>query len=58
MLNFSLDQPLKKQEAYENFAEMSKKNYKTDYLYHQKFYQLIGIDLTRQNDTIIPQQRW
>ena len=27
-----------------------------DYLYHQKYYKLIGIDLSRQTNTIIPQQ--
>ena len=27
-----------------------------DYLYYQKFYRLIGIDLSRQTNTNIPQQ--
>ena len=27
-----------------------------DYLYHQKYYKLIGIDLSRQTNMIIPQQ--
>ena len=27
-----------------------------DYLYHQKYYKLIGIDLLRQTNTSIPQQ--
>ena len=27
-----------------------------DYLYHQKYYKLIGIDLSRQTNTSIPQQ--
>ena len=27
-----------------------------DYLYHQKFYRLTGIDLSRQTNTNIPQQ--
>ena len=27
-----------------------------DYLYHQKYYKLIGIDLFRHTNTIIPQQ--
>ena len=27
-----------------------------DYLYHQKYYNLIGIDLSRQTNTNIPQQ--
>ena len=41
--------------------EMSRNNdYTTenllDYLYHQKYYKLIGIDLSRQTNTSIPQQ--
>ena len=27
-----------------------------DYFYHQKFYELISIDLSRQTNTIIPRQ--
>ena len=27
-----------------------------DYLYHQKYYKLIGLDLSRQTNTNIPQQ--
>ena len=27
-----------------------------DYLYHQKYYKLVGIDLSRQANTDIPQQ--
>ena len=27
-----------------------------NYLYHQKYYKLIGIDLSRQTNTSIPQQ--
>ena len=27
-----------------------------DYLYHQKYHKLIGIDLSRQTNTSIPQQ--
>ena len=27
-----------------------------DYLYHQKYYKVIGIDLSRQTNTIISQQ--
>ena len=27
-----------------------------DYLYHQRYYELIGIDLSRQTNTNIPQQ--
>ena len=50
-----------KQEAYERPVEMSRNdNYTTrnllDYLYHQKNYKLIGIDLSRQINTSIPQQ--
>ena len=56
------NQPVKnKQEAYEKHIEMSKNNdYTTgnllDYLYHQNYYKLIGIDLSRQTNTNIPQQ--
>ena len=56
------DQPVKnKQEAYEKVIEMSRNdNYTTgnlsDYLYHQKYYKPIGIDLSRQTNTNIPQQ--
>ena len=57
------DQPVKnKQEAYEKLIEMSRNDdYTTgnllDYLYHQKYYKLIGIDLSRQTNTSsIPQQ--
>ena len=28
----------------------------SDYLYHQKYYKVIGIDLSRQTNTIISQQ--
>ena len=40
---------------------MSRNNYYTtgnllDYLYHQKYYKLIGIDLSRQINMSIPQQ--
>ena len=50
-----------KQEAYEKLVEISK-NYDCttenllDYLYHQKYYQPTGIDLSRQTTTSIPQQ--
>ena len=27
-----------------------------DYLYHEKYYKLIGVDLSRQTNTSIPQQ--
>ena len=56
------DQPVKnKQEVYEKLIEMSRNDdYTTgnllDYLYHQKYYKLIGIDLSRQTNTSIPQQ--
>ena len=41
---------------------MSKNNYYTtrnvlDYLYYQKYYKLIGIDLSRQKNSIIPQKK-
>ena len=48
------DQPVKdKQEAYEKLVEMSSNNHYTtgnllDYLHHQKYYKLIGIDLSRR----------
>ena len=47
------NQPVKiKQEAYEKLIEMSKNDdYTTgsllDYLYHQNYYKLVGIDLSR-----------
>ena len=56
------DQPVKsKQDAYEKRQEMSRNNdYTTgnllDYLFHQKYYKLIVIDLLRQTNTSIPQQ--
>ena len=56
------DQPVKnKQKAYEKLLEMSNKDdYTTgnllDYLYHQKYYKLIGIDLSKQINTSIPQK--
>ena len=58
--NLFFDQPVKKkQEAYEQLIEMSRNDdYTTgnvlDYLYHQKFYKLIGIDLSSQTNTSIP----
>ena len=57
-----LGQPVKhKQEAYEKLIEISRNDdYTTgnllDYLYHQKYYKLIGINLSRQTNTSIPQQ--
>ena len=56
------DQPVKnKQEAYEKLIEMSRnRDYATgnllNDLYHQKYYNIIGIDLSRQKNTNIPQQ--
>ena len=56
------DQPEKnKHEAYEKLAEMSSNDdYTTghllDYLYHQKYYKPIGIDLLKQTNTTIPWQ--
>ena len=57
-----IDQPVKnKQGEYEKLIEMSNNNdYTTrrllDYLYHQKFYKLIGIDSWRETNTNIPRQ--
>ena len=50
-----------KQEAYEMPVKVSRKNGYTlgnllDYLYHQNCYKLVGIDLSRQRNTIISQQ--
>ena len=56
------DQPVKnKQEAYKNVVEMSRNNDITtgnllDYFYHQKYYKLIDIDLSRQTNKSIPQK--
>ena len=53
-----LYQPVKnKQGAYKKLIEMSRKdNYTTanllDYLYHQSCYELSGIDLSRQTNTV------
>ena len=50
----------KNKQAYEKLIEMSRNNDYTrnllDYLYHQKYYKLIGIHLSRQTNIIIPQQ--
>ena len=56
------DQPVKnKQEAYEKLIEISRNDdYTTenllDYLCHQKYHKLIGIDLSRQTKSSIPRQ--
>ena len=56
------NQPVKgKQEAYGKLVEMSRNDdyttgYLLDYLYHQKYYELIGIDVPRQTNRNIPQQ--
>ena len=56
------DQPVKnKQEVCEKLIEMSTNDDHTtgnllDYLYHQNYYKLIGIDLSRQTNSIIHQQ--
>ena len=56
------DQPGKsKQEVYEKLIEMSRNNgYTTGdllgYLYHQKYYKLIGKDLSGQKNSSIPQK--
>ena len=49
-----------KQEAYEKLVEVSRNNDNTtgnllDYLHPQNYYKLIGIDLSRQTNTNIPQ---
>ena len=55
-------QPVKnKQEAYEKLVKVLKNDdciagNLLDLLYHQKYYKLIGIDLSRQTNTSIPQQ--
>ena len=52
-------QPAKiKQEEYEKLIEILKNNYYTkenleDFLYHQKYYKLVNIDLLRQKNTSI-----
>ena len=56
------DQPINKQEAYEKLIE----NYYTienyaignllDFSFHQNYYKLIGIELSRQANTNSPQQ--
>ena len=56
------DQPVKnKQEAYEKLIEITRNDdYTTgnllDFSYHQNYYKLIGIDLSRQTNTNIHQQ--
>ena len=47
-----------KQEAYEKLIEMSRNNDFTtgnllDYLYHQDYHKLVGLDLSRQKNTSI-----
>ena len=51
-------EPVKKKESYENFIEMSRNDdYTTgsllDYVYHQNYYKLLGIYLSRQTNTSI-----
>ena len=56
------DQPVKhKQEAYEKLLEMSRNDdYTTgnllEFSYHQSYYKLIGTDLSRRKNTIVPQK--
>ena len=55
------DQPVTNKQAHEKLIEMSRNgDYKTgnllDYWYHQNYYRLIDIDLSRQTNTNIPQQ--
>ena len=44
---------ISKQEAYKKPIEMSSNE---DYLYHQKYYKLIGIDSSRQTNISISQE--
>ena len=61
--NALIDQPVKnKQEAYKKLVEISRNNdYTTknllDFSYHQNYYKLIGIDLSRQTNTAIPKRK-
>ena len=54
--------PIKnKQEAYEKLVEMSRNDEYTtgnllNFLYHQNYYKLISIDLSKQKNPSIPQQ--
>ena len=49
------DQPVKnKQEGYDKLIKILKKWHLSDYLYHQNYYKLIGIDLSRQTNMSIP----
>ena len=55
------DQPVKNKQAHEKLIEMSRNDdYTTgnllDFSYHQNYYKLIDIDLSRQTNTSIPQQ--
>ena len=55
------DQPVKNKQAYEKLIEMSRSDdYTTgnllDFSYHQYYYKLIGIYLSRQTNTSVPQQ--
>ena len=56
------DKPVKnKQETYEKRIEMSRNgDYRTGdlsgYFYHEKYYKLTDIDLSRQTNSSIPQQ--
>ena len=61
-ISYFFDQPLKsKQEAYEELIKLSRNdNYTTgnllDFSYHQNYYKLIGIDLSRQTNMNIREQ--
>ena len=56
-----LFKPIKRnQELYEKFVEISRNDYNTignlfDYLHHQNYYKLIGLNLSRQTNASIPQ---
>ena len=59
MLIDIFDQPVENKQAYEKLVEMSRNDAYTtlnllDYLYHQKYYKLLLIDLSRQTNTSIP----
>ena len=55
------NQPVKKQKASKKLVEMSRNDYYTTinllgYLYHERHYKRIGIDLSRETNTTFPQQ--
>ena len=58
LITLVIDQPVKnKQEAFEKLVEISRNDgYLLNYLYHQSFYKLVGMDLSRQTNTSIAQK--